>query len=77
MNVYTVHVERADRMSVEQIRWALFVHHEIRDVSRSVDGTHVIAYEGEEANVAAWRQTLRSCGLEVLSPHGRKSASDR
>jgi hypothetical protein len=67
MNVYTLRVEPAARMSVEEIRWELFVHREIRDVSRFVDETVAIAYEGEEPNVAAWRQTLHSCGLEANS----------
>lgn len=64
MNVYTLRVESADRTPIEQIRWALFVHHEIRDVSRFVDGTLAIAYEADEPNVAAWRRTLSLCGFE-------------
>jgi hypothetical protein len=68
MKVYTLRVEPTGGMSVEQIRWELFVHHEIRDVSRFVDGTLAIAYQGEEPNVAAWEQTLRSCGFEVVAP---------
>jgi hypothetical protein len=76
MNVYTLRVEPADDLSVEQIRWELFVHREIRDVSRFVDGTLAIAYEGDEPNVATWQQTLISCGLEVLSPDARDQRSD-
>jgi hypothetical protein len=72
MNVYTLRVEPTDRMSVDQIRWELFVHREIRDVSRFADGTLAIAYQGEEPNVAAWQQTLRSCGLEVVSSDRRE-----
>lgn len=65
MNVYTLRVRRADEFSVEQIRWELFVHHEIREVRGAGDGTIAIAYEGEQPNVAAWEQTLSECGLEV------------
>lgn len=70
MKVYTLQVEPAGGTPVEHIRWELFVHHEIRDVVRFVDGTLAIAYEGEP-NVAAWQHTLRSCGFEVVPPNRR------
>jgi len=77
MNIYTHRVEPTDDLSVEQIRWELFVHREIRDVSRFVDGTLAIAYEGDEPKVAAWEQTLTSCGLAVLSPDACDQRTDQ
>ena len=76
MNVYTLRVEPTDDLSVDQIRWELFVHREIRDVSRFVDGTLAIAYEGDEPKVVAWQQTLTSCSLAVLSPDARDRRTD-
>ena len=66
MNVYTLRIHRPpDELSLEQIRWELFVHHEIRAVTDQGDGRIAIAYEGDEPNIAAWEQTLTECGLEV------------
>jgi hypothetical protein len=64
MKIYALRVESPPGMSVDRIRWELFVHHEIRDVCRLVDGTLAIGFEGEEPNVAAWERTLRR--LEIL-----------
>jgi len=45
--------------------WELFVHREIRDVSRFVDGTLAIAYEGDESRrLAADADFLRPRGLD-------------
>jgi hypothetical protein len=73
MNIELLRVEPADGLPLEQIRWELFVHREIRDVARFVDGTLAIAYEGDQPDVAAWQETLRSHGFRVL-PLGRPPA---
>lgn len=59
-------------------RWALFVHHEIRDLRRRADGRVEIVYEDSPARLGAWLETLRDAGFDARPagclPHPREAA---
>lgn len=71
MHTYELEIEGAESdPKLWAARWALFVHHEIRDLRRCAGGRVEILYEGGPARVGAWLETLRDAGFGAR-PAGR------
>lgn len=77
MRRYDLTVRRA-QSEWKQMRWALFVFRDIRDVEPTDDPEVIrISYEGKRAYADVWRTELLQAGFDVPPVGSQIASSDR